>query len=90
VELLVLLLGIVAVVGIGAAMVRDALRHRVAAAVVGATFGVFGLAGLLGALFFLVLPAYRRAQARRGDDEPWRFDRRWSLWRRPGGRPPYT
>ncbi len=87
---LLLLFAVIAVL-LGAAMVRDTLRHRVAGAVVGATFGVFGLAGLLGALFFLVLPAYRRAQARREGGEPWRREERWSLWRRPGGgRPPYS
>ena len=89
-----LVLGLVAVVVVGS-ILRGSLGHRLIGAVVGATFAIFGLAGLLGAVFFLVLPAYRRAQAaREGGVSPdigalWPLAERWSMWHRPGGRPPY-
>ena len=47
----------------------DALRHRATGVLVGATFGVFGVVGLVGAMFLLVLPAYRRSQHRREQEE---------------------
>ena len=71
-EVLLFAFGVSTLLAIGAASLNDGVRHRAVGALAGAAFGVFGLAGLLGALLLIVVPAYRRATARREGGWPWR------------------
>jgi len=87
VEVLLIAFGASMLLAFGAGKLSDGMRHRAVGAIAGAAFGVFGVAGLFGALLLIVVPAYRRATYRRDREGAPTALARGSMRTRERGRP---